>query len=689
MAIYNKLVGIINAIATDIDLTTHSIQMTSILIGSTSPVEITKAIATKLVNLQNGSDVDSSVYHSHDGRYYTETELNTRVTTPGSTLIGVEYKAYSNITGYTSTITNNLANYNVQALLDAVNSSLGSISSDFLDTAFRISDDGDTTKKIAFQASGITTGTVRTITMADADVNLTDVNNAILRDGSRAFTANQPMGSFKLTGLAAGTSAGDSVRYEQAVLITGVNAFTANQSFGSFKATNLADPTVAQDAATKAYVDAALDGRAWKQSVKAATTAALANTPTYDNGTAGVGATLTAGSNGALPAQDGITLAVNDKLLVKNQASALQNGIYVVTDVGDGSNPYILTRSIDNDTTLEMKAASVFVEEGTTQADYQYTQSADSVTMGTTGITWVLTSANSFSGHDMISLSGGQISVDLASASGLVSTNPGNAAGQLTINLESSNPTLIIGSNQLGVKFSATTSALQTSASGLMVKVEGTNPTLLINGSNELAVKLNTGATTGNITTSATGLKADTDGTTLETASNALQVKDLGISTAKLAATSVTKAKLNSDVVSYGLTQEADGSLAVRKVFVPLTNGSGGSISAANLVRLTSTAGEFAAADATALSTSKGTIGVLLATTSDTATGQVQVSGRCTVVVESGSLTPGERCYLSSTSAGRVTMTAPSAAGNVVYLIGIACSTTEVILQPTFLYQVG
>lgn len=75
--------------------------------------------------------------------------------------------------------------------------------------------------------------------------------------------------------------------------------------------------------------DAVFNDRDWKESVRAATTAALPAV-TYANGTGGVGATLTADANGALPAQDGVTLVVNDRLLVKDQAAQLQNGIYIL-----------------------------------------------------------------------------------------------------------------------------------------------------------------------------------------------------------------------------------------------------------------------------------------------------------------------------------------------------------------------
>lgn len=93
----------------------------------------------------------------------------------------------------------------------------GTMTTEFGDDVFRILGNIDPTKKIAFEADGIATGTTRTITMPNAAVDLTDVNNAVLVGGTRPFTANQSLGGFKLT--------------------------------------SVADPTLAQDAATKNYVD--------------------------------------------------------------------------------------------------------------------------------------------------------------------------------------------------------------------------------------------------------------------------------------------------------------------------------------------------------------------------------------------------------------------------------------------------
>ena len=162
----------------------------------------------------------------------------------------------------------------------------------------------------------------------------------------------------------------------------------------SSRITNVTDPSGAQDAATKAYVDATANGLDVKDSAKLATTAAL-SACTYNNGNG----TLTADANGALSV-DGVAVAVNDRILVKNQASAVQNGLYKVTATGSGGAAFVLTRTPDADAASEITGgAFVFVESGTANADNGYVFTHDGTpTLGSTNIT-----VSQFSGAGQIS----------------------------------------------------------------------------------------------------------------------------------------------------------------------------------------------------------------------------------------------------------------------------------------------
>ena len=138
--------------------------------------------------------------------------------------------------------------------------------------------------------------------------------------------------------------------------------------------------------ANKAYVDQVAQGLDTKPSTKAGSTANL--TATYSNGTAGVGATLTNSSTQAALTLDGVTLVVADRVLIKDQTTAAQNGIYVVTTVGDGSSNWVLTRATPEDQPAELSGgAFVFVEQGTLNANngYVFTHTGNP-TFGTTDL---------------------------------------------------------------------------------------------------------------------------------------------------------------------------------------------------------------------------------------------------------------------------------------------------------------
>lgn len=160
-------------------------------------------------------------------------------------------------------------------------------------------------------------------------------------------------------------------------------------------------PTNDTDAATKAYVDATAQGLSIKDSCALATTAALP-TNTYANGASGVGATLTAVATGTLTV-DGTVVALNDRVLVKDEAAPANNGIYKCTLAGAVGVAYILTRAVNCDQAAEIPGAFTFVEGGTTNTGAGFViASAGPFTMGTTAITWT-----QFSGAGQITAGAG------------------------------------------------------------------------------------------------------------------------------------------------------------------------------------------------------------------------------------------------------------------------------------------
>jgi len=263
-----------------------------------------------------------------------------------------------------------------------------------------------------------------------------------------------------------------------------LTAPTADVSLNSHKIINLADPTAAQDAVTKLYVDNAMQGLKAKQSVKATTT----------------GANITLSGTQTI---DGVALQAGDRVLVKDQTTKAQNGIYYVATGAWG-------RSSDADTWTELVSAYVFVEQGTTLADTGWLCTVDQGgTLGSTDVTWVQTTG------------AGQI----IAGNGLTKT--GN-----TIDVNVDDQSIQIVSDVVQSKLDSA-GAITKSASGIKVNIDAQSMQI---SSNALGALLDPA---GAITKSASGIKENPDGTTIEISSNKLQVKDLGITGTKLANGSV------------------------------------------------------------------------------------------------------------------------------------------------------
>lgn len=175
------------------------------------------------------------------------------------------------------------------------------------------------------------------------------------------------------------------------------HAFTPTQdlSMATFKLTNLGTPTADADAATKAYVDGVAQGLDVKDSVRAGTTTAGTLASSFANGSV----------------IDGVTLATGNRILIKNQATDSENGIYTVNASGAP------TRSTDMNLAAEFAGAFTFIEEGTSLADTGWVCTTNNpVTIGTTPITWSqFSGAGTYLAGDGLTLVGNTFNVGAGS----------------------------------------------------------------------------------------------------------------------------------------------------------------------------------------------------------------------------------------------------------------------------------
>jgi hypothetical protein len=332
-----------------------------------------------------------------------------------------------------------------------------------------------------------TTGNVTlagTLNVASGGTGANTLTGYVKGTGTTAMTASATIPNTDVTGL--GTM---STQNASSVAITGgsiaatISGSTIDNSIiggstpaaGTFTSittttgTISTAPTNATDIVNKSYVDTiAAAGITYHTPVKYEAPTAL--TATYNNGTAGVGATLTNAGTLAAFAPDGPTASPGDRILVYNQAAPAQNGVYTVTTVGDGSTAWVLTRATDADSyglkdpNALGEGDAFFVTSGLTGAGETYVcNTSGTITFGTTAITFVqVSSAQIYSAGTGLTLSGTQFSITntgvTANSYGGAATVPTftvNAQGQLT--LATDVPIAISSAAVSGLAASATT----------------------------------------------------------------------------------------------------------------------------------------------------------------------------------------------------------------------------------------
>jgi len=226
-----------------------------------------------------------------------------------------------------------------------------------------------------------------------------------------------------------------------------------------------ATPSGSTAATSKAYVDAIASGLHLKATCRLATTAVLSTWAALGSG---VGKTLTAPDFSTSHNDfDGVTAALNDRILVKdggpNATPAVDNGIYIVTALGNGVDTATeLTRATDFDTTAEALAGSfTWVAEGSSQADTQWGVTTDDpITVDTTAINWTqIGGPGLYTGGDGIDISTNVISVDLATGAVIeagLQFGTGADAGKLAVKPDGTKG-IEVGANGVAVKVDGST----------------------------------------------------------------------------------------------------------------------------------------------------------------------------------------------------------------------------------------
>lgn len=540
---------------------------------------------------------------------------NASTGTEGSRGIG-DFNSYTNFTPAAATI---------KGALSGIDTALGTATAtSALDGTFRIKNTADPTKQLAFSAAGISPATTHTITMPNADVDLGNLTNSNI-------AAAAAIAYSKLATLAGSTNSvliQNGSGYVSASGILSTNLFLADGSvtgtgafnLGGFTPTNSGTPVNPNDLVNKSYVDNFINATSWKTAVLVATTAniTLSGEQTIDG-------FLTSAS----------------RVLVKNQSTASQNGIYV-------SAAGSWTRSLDMDAWSEVPAAAVFVQEGTINGDIGFVCVAQpGGTLGSTAINFVqFSSAGAYTADNVtLQLLSGIFSIKNA---GVTETQLANSALSTTGALNGGN----------GTKLS--------------VRVDASS--VIINGSNNLAI--------GPAGITAAMLGAVTDGTTTNQggAGGTIRVANAGVSATQLATGAFDQLTITGGA---GTTASVARAPAVGTPEI-----AGEALSATTLVALRFAkaadagfvAGRMYKADYDSTTVDNFfVIGLAFPAGSVSTGGSVTVIEQGLINVPSHGFTVGQPLYLSA--AGAITATAPSTTLQAVVRVGMVKDANNIWVQ--------